>query len=246
MYQSSMGLEEFIYFNTHSWPQVKEQLDQGKYLIRIDLPGRKHRNMKPGGQYFTFIGKDAIVKLRNYLEVRGQSYRKIPRKLPPLEKAIFITENWRPLTKFAIMSYFKRHAWMLGMTKRRHSDKYARYRVHVHEMRDTFRTEWNLTDAKGFMAEFFMGHVIDSNNYNKPMKMPEWAEKQYSLAEPYLNILSEDPRTIKRVALEAEIEKRVQARVENENKALKERMEKMEKKITQLAEVFKKMPVDDE
>lgn len=51
--------------------------------------------------------------------------------------------------------------------------------------------------AKGVAAEFFMGHDIDPNMYNKIMKLhPEWAEQQYAHAEPYFNIISEDPRKV--------------------------------------------------
>lgn len=72
-----------------------------------------------------------------------------------------------------------------------------RYGCNPHEMRDTFRSEWDLSPAKGVAAEFFMGHNIDPNMYNKIMRLhPEWAEEQYRLAEPYLNILSQEPRKV--------------------------------------------------
>lgn|GEM_PF-5788747 len=202
MFQSGMGENEFLYFNTHSWPQVKEQLDEGKTLIRVDLPGRKHRNMKPRGRYFTFFGKDGIAKLKQYLEVRGKNTRNgrtIERPLPTLEECIFVTERWEPLTEESISTYFKRHAIKLGIIKKVYGKKIIRYRAHAHEMRDTFRKEWNLTDAKQFMSEFFLGHSVDKNEYNKVFDMPDFAEEQYSIAEPYLNILaplSEDPRVI--------------------------------------------------
>ena len=49
-------------------------------------------------------------------------------------------------------------------------------------------------------AEFFLGHDIDANHYNKIMQLhPEYAEEQYIKAMPFLNIVSEDPR---KVALE--------------------------------------------
>lgn len=72
-----------------------------------------------------------------------------------------------------------------------------RYGCNAHEIRDLFRSEWELSGARGIVAEFMLGHSIDPNKYNKIMKLhPEWAEGQYSIAEPYLNILSEDPRHI--------------------------------------------------
>jgi hypothetical protein len=73
----------------------------------------------------------------------------------------------------------------------------TRYGINSHELRDIFRTEWQLSTANPICAEFFMGHDIDPNHYNKIMKLhPEWAEEQYAKAEPFLNIVSEDPRKV--------------------------------------------------
>jgi len=78
-----------------------------------------------------------------------------------------------------------------------HLPRHIRYNVKPHEMRDLARSEWDLSPAKSVCAEFFMGHDIDPNMYNKIMKLhPEWAEQEYALAEPYLNILTEDPRKV--------------------------------------------------
>ena len=225
MWQSAMATEDFLYFNTHCWDQVKEQLDDDKRIIRVDLPGRKHNRMKPRGNFFTFFGKDAIDKLKRYLIFREQQTLNNDNALK-LEEAIFINEKSQTLTKQSLYTYFKRHAMRLGIIKKKKRRSLrTRYRVHLHEMRDTFRTEWNLTNAKSFMAEFFMGHVIDFNNYNKVMQREEWAKQQYKLAEPYLNILSEDPRTIKT----RDINKVVEERVKERTKTLQDEIQELRK-----------------
>jgi len=233
MFQSSMGIAEFQHFNTHAWQQVKEQLDQGKQVIRVDLPGRKHMRMKPSGNYFTFFGKDAITKLKDYLTLRDRLELRDKGRTPPLEQAIFINEKYKPLTQQPISTYFKRHAWRLGIIKKVHHDERVRYRVHCHEMRDTFRTEWNLTSAKPFMAEFFMGHVVDANKYNKIMQRPKWAEEQYRLAEPFLNILSEDPRKIETKDINKIVEARIQEKVVE--------IERLRRQVEELNESQKRM-----
>jgi len=234
MFQSSMGGNEFEYFNVNSWKQIKPQLEGEKQIIRIDLPGRKHTKFeKP---YYTFIGKDAIDSLKRYLKVRD-----------PIKngEAIFISKNGMPINKDTVRRYFYRHASKLGLidfitppcpecggeTVKKHvstgtrfyketgrhtkytciacrhifptNDKIAkdfsnsRYGVSPHEMRDLFRSSWETSPAKGIVAEFFMGHAIDPNNYNKFFKTdPKWVEGQYKLALPWLNILSEDPRKV--------------------------------------------------
>ena len=255
MWQGAMGESEFEYFNTHSWSQVKEQLDQGKQIIRVDLPGRKHNRMKPSGNYFTFFGFDGITKLKKYLELRKrlevretrskrQPNRKKQREIPSIEQAIFINEKYKPISKEDISSYFKRHAWRLGIIKKVEGDKRIRYRAHVHEMRDTFRTEWSLTEAKGFMSEFFMGHVVDPNKYNKIMQRPKWAEEQYRLAEPFLNILSEDPRTIETKDINKIVDARVQEKVV-EIEHLKEQVQQLIQTQEEWEEKIKKMGLFD-
>jgi len=236
MFQSSMGIAEFQYFNTHSWPQVKEQLDQNKQIIRVDLPGRKHTRMKPSGNYFTFFGKDAITKLKKYLIMRDRLELRDKARTPPHEQAIFINEKYNAVTQQDISTYFKRHAWRLGIIKKVQHDERIRYRVHCHEMRDTFRTEWNLTSAKPFMAEFFMGHVVDPNKYNKIMQRPKWAEEQYRLAEPFLNILSEDPRTIETKDINKIVEARLQEKTV-EIRDLKEKLKTWEQSVKRLEKV---------
>ena len=213
MWQSGMGEEEFIYFNTHLWNQVKEQLDKGETIIRIDLPGRKHQRMKPSGNFFTFIGKDGIDKLRKYLIIRKKLQLRFNRTMP-MEKAIFLNEKLRPISKQDITAYFCRHSWRLGITKKVDGDKRIRYRVHVHEMRDAFKTELETIPLlKSYCIEFWLGHNIDTNQYHKLMNKPEFVKSQYKKAEPYLNILSEEPRTVAMEELEEVIERRVNERL---------------------------------
>ncbi len=234
MFQSGMGGKEFDYFNTHSWKQIKPQLEAGKKIIRINLPGRKHAEFER--PYYTFIGKDAIDALNRYLIIRGQIKNSEP---------IFINKNGTPISDGTLQRYFKRHIVKLGIIKYitpkcpecggetrkkivssttrfykqtgsrtryscnecgyvfpsneeiKKSFRSSRYGVSPHEMRDLFRSCWETSPAKGIVAEFFMGHVIDPNNYNKFYKTdPAWVERQYKKAVPWLNVISEDPRRI--------------------------------------------------
>lgn len=117
-------------------------------------------------------------------------------------------------------------------TKEYHIPKTVRYKVHAHEMRDLFRSEWDLSPAKGVCAEFFLGHGIDPNMYNKIMKLhPDWAEGQYALAQPYLNILSEDPRKVS-INQVRELQK--------ENIELRETITRMENRLKILEEEDRK------
>jgi len=73
----------------------------------------------------------------------------------------------------------------------------TRYGAHPHELRDLAKSNWWRSQPEKWLADFFMGHIIDTNRYNKAMKIfPDWMEEQYLNALPWLNILSEDPETV--------------------------------------------------
>ncbi len=105
-----------------------------------------------------------------------------------------------------------------------------RYGMSPHELRDLARSAWETSPAKGIVAEFFMGHSIDPNNYNKFFKTdPDWVKSQYRRANPWLNIMSEDPRKIPVTELERLTEKTVQQNgkidyLEDENRKLEEKL----------------------
>jgi len=85
----------------------------------------------------------------------------------------------------------------------------VRYGAACHEIRDLARSEWQRSKADPMCAELFMGHVVDRNFYLKIMQLhPEYAESEYTKAEPYLNILSvPDPDLVRKEYFTSEIEK---------------------------------------
>jgi len=108
--------------------------------------------------------------------------------------------------------------WIDEMSLNKRGLAGVRYRIHTHEIRDLFRTEFHRAQtyagADPKCAEFFMGHSIDSLNYDKIMRDRTYALSQYRRALPWLNVLSEDPRFIDRCEVEDQLEsQRVQAEV---------------------------------
>ncbi len=99
-----------------------------------------------------------------------------------------------------------------------------RYGCDPHEMRDLFRSEWQKSQADPIVAEFMMGHDIDPNKYNKFFNDVAWVESQYRLAEPWLNIISDNPRVVgvDRVKQLQETVERLKAERETEQQSLKE------------------------
>lgn len=267
MFQSSMGCAEFEYFNHNSWPEVKPQLEEGKQRIKITLPGRKsNKNRVPYYTFFgrdavqalkTYLSKgrkpvksgETIFLTEKGKPITTQAVERyftrhaikvgvIERWTPPCPKcgeATRYLREWRGKMQPTLYVCDKCGKETAASELKIATD--VRYKVHVHEMRDTFRSEWDLSSARSVAAEFFMGHNIDTNNYNKIMKLhPEWAEHQYELAEPFLNILSEDPRTIDVNRIEAIVEERVKERLANEHG----RLEKLERELEETRKLSEK------
>lgn len=81
-----MGARELAYTNLHAWPQIKEQMDAGSDIIRIDLPPRKRSDLP----FYTLVGGDAITHgLKPYLDKYGD---------PPAKGPIWLSKNGLPIS----------------------------------------------------------------------------------------------------------------------------------------------------
>ena len=178
MFQAGMDRGSFLWWNSHGWPKLKEDLRDDPEVIRIDLPGRKKvRFEKP---YYSFIGRDAIEAVKKWIPHR-----------PENAQAIFTDQFDKPITANAIKSIWLRHGDKIGLFSRPgNRDSGNRYGKNVHEMRDVFRTLWQKSPAKPSVAEFCMGHVVDPLEYDKSYTDEKWVRKEYLKALPYLQIMS--------------------------------------------------------
>ncbi len=189
MFQGALGISEWLHWNKTGWNSLKAQLDAGARPIRIDLPGRKkNRNLKP---YYTFISRDAIKALQDWIPHR-----------PKDVETIFVSQTGSPLSEWGLRMYWLRHLEKLGLihkqdTAKLGDEKYGiRYGKNLHELRDTFRTRWEKSGASSTAAEYFMGHNVDPLEYNKAFRDEDYAAGQYLEAEPWLNVLSEEPEKV--------------------------------------------------
>jgi hypothetical protein len=179
------GLE---YAGTVLADHVISELDAGKELVLLDMPGRKHdENQKP---FYTIFGKDAITELTSYFEKDRQGGW--PKKGQPL----WYDQYGLPLSRTGFAESFMALDRRVGLVPRKMGDVSTRYGYNTHEMRDAARTLLHVTArAKGFdldCAEFFMGHTskLDPLKYDKFYSDRDYMIQQYRIAEPYLNIIS--------------------------------------------------------
>lgn len=184
-----MGAAEMEYWNRTGWNNLKRDLDADIGPIRVDLPGRKYgRNVYP---FYTFIGRDAVKAIRDYLPKR-----------PKNSKYIFCNQFQLNVTGHAAYVYWHRHLKELGLIKP--GEKKTWYGKNPHEIRDLFRTRWHKSAADPLVAEFMMGHVkqIDPNEYNRFWEDEDYVRSEYRKAEAWLNVLSGDPGKVSRDEVE--------------------------------------------
>jgi integrase len=172
-----MGQEEFSYWNRTGLQKLRKDLRGDADMIRADMPGRKgSRNILP---YYTVVGGDALVALREYMVARPHTSA----------GTIFVDQRGGPISKPALYMYWSRHIVKTGVfaESERQGNRTGKA---PHELRDTFRTLWEKSGAASSVAEFMMGHVVDKDGYNKAHQDEAWVRKEYRKALRYLNIMT--------------------------------------------------------
>ena len=192
MFQGGMGAGELVYWSDNGLDSLLDQLGRERY-IKVDLPGRKkQRNVTP---YYTFLGRDAIEALKRWVEIR------------PDGDSVFNTQFGTPLSYKTMFTYWNDHQRRLGLIDQENTDKGKRYGKNIHELRDLFRTRWRRSGVETDYAEFFMGHTeaFDRDNYDKISRDESHTRQMYMKAEPWLNILSDEPDKVSREDHELEL-----------------------------------------
>ncbi|MCB2172415.1 hypothetical protein KQH65_06745 [archaeon] len=219
MFQAALDHQLFMYWNTHGYQSLIEQLRENPEVIKIDLPGRKkYRNEKP---YYSFIGRDAIEALRNWFQHR-----------PENSEAIITNQFGKPIQSYDLKTYWIRHLRKIGIVgKEKGKPHVSRTGKNLHEMRDVFRSLWSRSPAKHWMAEYFMGHSIDPLEYDKSFRQIEDYKTEYMKAAPYLNIMSRGEAF--GLVEKTEIQ-RLEKTHQQENRELRKDIEEMKKIIYEL------------
>ena len=179
-FQGAMGWREFDQFN-RAWDQIAPQFEGGAEHIIVKLTARKRRRGLTNG-FFTIVGRDGVALLREYLKVRGS---------PASGEPIFIRTHGGKGDDPAIAARTYRKnletlARRVGLIKQGDD----RHGYGPHQVRDVFRTQWQLTAADGDVAEFMMGHQVDPNKYLKFSKVPSYCVEEYKKAEGRLSLVS--------------------------------------------------------
>jgi hypothetical protein len=189
---ATLGLDESTFvecFNYYAWPQILKQLggsdpefwDLSRAPIRIDMTRSKTQY-----DYFNFLPAKALKCLQRWIPVRKQimlsdiKVRNVNGRL--ISDPIFITNIRTPITEKNVNKTVRESSFRSGVQE--HVPGTRIYRIHAHEFRDTFKTSARVAGVDGPVADFFIGHNIDDEGYDKtPWTSPEHFRDQYLKVE---------------------------------------------------------------
>jgi len=178
-FMGAMGWNEFNQFN-HGWDLIASQIDLGKDHLVVNLKARKRKRGLTNG-FFTIVGKDGVYLLKEYLKIRGT---------PSLDEPIFLSREGVAIAARTYRKNFEILCRRVGLIKHRGNDRTSRFGYSPHQFRDVFRTVWQRSGADIEVAEFLMGHQVDSNKYLQFTKIPDYCVEEYKKAEDRLSLIS--------------------------------------------------------
>jgi len=117
-----------------------------------DFNGRKMLNVirrKVGGRYRTFLGKDAVTFLENYLV--GQKLK--------LNTPLFRGYGGKPLKKCTVHAMFRKLAIKSGVLTREELEHYPINQAGAHSLRASFSKIGTAVGINKNVIDYFMGHM---------------------------------------------------------------------------------------
>lgn len=240
MLQSGMGVGEFCHqFNictcTHENikkyghtcvpANVLRQLRENRCPIKIyPLISFKQRQLNnKQSVYFTYMGKDAIDALKQYLNFRRQlvlsavkQYREYEerlrkgyyfrkwekRRMELLKERLKVIspdiKEGEPIFITNQLTPIREHNIQNAVRILKKATGLLDREFTPHTCRDLFKTTCHHAKIDDLISEYWIRHKLDSYGYNQLDKLhPEDFEREYRKVEPYLNIISRTEHTEK-------------------------------------------------
>ena len=181
-------------FNFEAYPQIVKYFGIEDYeawdLGRCPVPIRLVR-VKTGMAYTTFIDRDAVSHLQDYLRWRG--FMEDGKKRDP-SGPLFVTRRGTPVSPNWISSRFTKAAIDAGIQKR---VSYRAYRIHSHEVRDLLKSTLLVSGCAQHAADHVLGHAPRDSYEKQAVLYPEELRREYAKASGRLNIFSSIERHLR-------------------------------------------------
>jgi site-specific recombinase XerD len=240
LFQSGMDVSTLC---SLKYGDVAEGLDKDEYPLKLEL-----YRPKTGVEYYTFIGKDAVEALRAYLadmKARGVDYSN--------DSPLFLKERGKQaLTTNLVQNMMKDVAVRSGLVDEKNNGK-AFNPLSPHALRESFGSLMINSGVPDTIVDFWLGHSIgEMAEAYKGVQLESL--KQIYLDRAKLISISTSEVDVEEIEAKLKVEleegkKELQTlvnglatkslRLEEENKDLKQRIQKTEKKLGELEKLIR-------
>jgi len=201
-WQGFLDMKRLEWVNMNCAGEIVKQLHANHHPVYIWIPGRKHYENDPEGDFYTWWGKDAIDALKNYFDtIRPGGW---PAQGDPIWIYTSDSGFGRPLGGHAFSEKWNHQLHRMGLIelkfrrgkKPEEVDHSKRYGYGLHDLRDEAETLLHTKALKQGLdldcVKFWMGQVgqLDRTKYDKFMRDIDYVRQQYLIAEPWLTIIS--------------------------------------------------------
>ena len=205
--------------------------------------------VKTGVQYTTFIDRDAVTQLQEYLTWKEAKYGR-----QDTSKPLFLTARNTPVCSEWLSKGFSNVAVRAGIQKK---VSHRVYRIRSHEVRDLLKSTLLACGCKQYAADHILGHAPRDSYEKQAVLYPEQLRAEYAKASASLNIFSKmestlnspkDPESQDTRIRDLEAQVKALTQVNTEKDLMKvsytNAMNEMNEKINRLARLLDKMPDD--
>ena len=185
-FQGGMDVSTFAdRFNYEAYPQMVEWFGTDERrrwdLNRCPVPLTFVR-MKTAHQYTTFIDRDAVEALLEYLDQKEERYGKHNPSDP-----IFLTSLGTPVRSVWISNQFAEVAKRAGMQKK---VRWNIFKMRAHGLRTLLKSSLEACGCAPYAADHVIGHK-GKDRYQKPAELfPQKLREEYSKGSEMINLFS--------------------------------------------------------
>ena len=179
-------------FNFEAYPQIVRHFGIEDYeawdLGRCPVPIRLVR-VKTGMAYTTFLDRDAVAHMQDYLGWKEHKGRRHDPAGP-----LFMTRSGVPVGSNWISSKFSKAAVDAGIQK---MVSHRVYKIHSHEVRDLLKSTLPVSGCAQYAADHVLGHAPRDSYEKQATLYPGVLCIEYAKASERLNIFSSIERHLR-------------------------------------------------
>ena len=182
--QSGMDSSTFTdRFNYEGYSQITKYFKTDDHtswnLGMCPVPIRLVR-VKTGVQYTTFLDRDAIAQLQEYLTWKGARHGS-----QDASKPLFMTKQNTPIHSLWLSRGFSEVAVRAGIQKK---VSHRVYKIRAHEVRDLLKSTLLASGCKQYAADHVLGHAPRDSYEKQATLYPEELRAEYAKASSRINI----------------------------------------------------------